>query len=295
MGFSDNKNRIRSYLMVIAAMLIWGSIGVFRRHIPVPSDFLAFIRGLLGSIFMVGIILYSKNTGFQQIPRKSVALLACAGAVLGCNWIFLFEAINYTTVSIATLCYYMEPAIVILLAPIFLQSRLTAKKLLVVCTTAAGMVMVSGILENPVLDIKETKGIIFGLSAALLYALNIIMNKRIEQVDTYHKTLIQLVGSALVMVPYLFYTGGFTELPSDSTTWLYLLIVGIVHTGIAYALYFGGMKNISAQSVAICSYIDPISALFLSAIILNESLTTTGIFGAILIIGTALISEIKKV
>jgi len=290
-----NKETIKSYLMVITAMLIWGSIGVFRRHIPVPSDFLAFIRGVLGSAFLLSIIFYTKNTGFNKIPSSTVGLLLLAGAILGCNWIFLFEAFNYTSVSVATLCYYMEPAIVILLSPLFFQNRLTLKKLLVVLLTTCGMAMVAGIGDNASLTEKELHGIVCGLTAALLYALNIILNKRIEYSNTYHRTLIQLMGSALIMVPYLLVTQGFTHVDFSGDTVFFLLIVGIVHTGIAYALYFGGMKKLSAQSVAICSYIDPISALFLSAIILGEGLSFTGIIGASLIIGTALISELKKI
>lgn len=284
---------MKSYLMVITAMLIWGSSGVFRRYIPVPSDFLAFLRGVLGSLFMLCLILYYKKTGMNRIPAKTVGMLLLAGAMYGFNWIFFFEAINYTTVPIATLCYYMQPALVILLSPLFLQEKLTRGKIVVLCLTTTGMVLVSGITETESVDVNQLKGVIFGLSAGLLYALNAIINKRISQINTYHKTFIQLTGAVITLIPYLFIVDGWRPIPTDGLTIISVLILGIVHTGIAFALYFASMKTLSAPSVALCGYIDPISALFLSALVLDETLTVTGVLGAVLIIGIAVVSEIK--
>lgn len=291
--YQMNKEMAKSYLMVIAAMLIWGSSGVLRRNIPVSSEFLAFIRGILGALFMLAIILYNKNTGLSKIPAKVVGTLLVTGAMYGLNWIFFFEAINYTTVPVATLCYYMQPTIVILLSPLLLKERLTIKKIIVVILTATGMVLISGITENSSLGENQLKGILFGLSAGFLYALNAILNKRISQIDTYHKTFIQLIGATIIMLPYPLLTNNFFPTEINIHIGLLIFILGTVYTGVAFALYFASMKKLSASSVAICSYIDPISALFLSALLLGETLTITGIAGAILIIGTALISEIK--
>ena len=277
--------------MLITAMLIWGSIGIFRRSIPVPSEFLSFIRGLTGALFMCIILASKKDVSISQVKKQSIVLLALTGALIGINWIFLFEAFNYTTVATATLCYYMEPTMVILMAPLFFSQRLTLSQLAITILTILGMILVSGIIDNGEIKPDDITGIIFGLSAAFCYALIVISNKRIEAIDTYLKTFIQLSGAAIAMIPYLIYTAGFTGLPDDTSTWLLILFVGIVHTGIAYALYFGAMKELSAQSVAICSYIDPISALVFSALLLGEALTPLGMLGAILIIGTVAIGE----
>ena len=286
-----NKKKLISYIMLITAMLIWGSIGIFRRSIPVPSEFLAFIRGLIGALFMCIILALKKDVSISQVKKQSIVLLALTGALIGINWIFLFEAFNYTTVATATLCYYMEPTMVILMASLFFSQRLTLSQLAITILTILGMILVSGIIDNGEIKPDDITGIIFGLSAAFCYALIVISNKRIEAIDTYLKTFIQLSGAAIAMIPYLIYTAGFTGLPDDTSTWLLILFVGIVHTGIAYALYFGAMKELSAQSVAICSYIDPISALIFSVLLLGEALTPLGMLGAILIIGTVAIGE----
>lgn len=237
------------------------------------------------------ILSLKKDVSISQVKKQSIVLLALTGALIGINWIFLFEAFNYTTVATATLCYYMEPTMVILMAPLFFSQRLTLSQLAITILTILGMILVSGIIDNGEIKPDDITGIIFGLSAAFCYALIVISNKRIEAIDTYLKTFIQLSGAAIAMIPYLIYTAGFTGLPDDTSTWLLILFVGIVHTGIAYALYFGAMKELSAQSVAICSYIDPISALIFSALLLGEALTPLGMLGAILIIGTVAIGE----
>ncbi|MCR5176400.1 MAG: DMT family transporter [Anaerovibrio sp.] len=286
------NNTLKSYSMLIAAMLIWGSVGIFRRNIPVSSEFLALTRGILGTLCMLLLIYYNRHKNIEWPSPINIMILAFTGMLLGFNWIFLFEAFNFTTVPIATLCYYMEPTIVILISPLFFKDSITVKHILIVFLTITGMIMISGLPDHSQIGYDSLKGVGFGLAAALLYAFTIILNKKIEQVDTYQKTFIQLAGAALIMLPYTFFTQAFPATVPDETTLLLLLTVGLVHTGLAYALYFGSMRQLSARTVAICSYIDPISALFLSAIILDEALSPLGIVGAFLIIGTLLASEI---
>ena len=118
------------------------------------------------------------------------------------------------------------------------------------------------------------------------------MNKMIRGIDAYQKTVIQLLSAGIVMIPYLVLTGGFSNDGFKASSVILLLIAGIVHTGIAYVRYFGSMDGLRTQSVAIFSYVDPVSALFFSAIFLSEPLSLSGIIGAIMIIGSAIISEV---
>jgi drug/metabolite transporter (DMT)-like permease len=127
----------------------------------------------------------------------------------------------------------------------------------------------------------------------VLYAAVVIMNKKTPGIDAYRKTTVQLLSAGLVMVPYLLLTDGFTGKGFSLSAALLLLAVGVVHTGIAYALYFGGMEGLSVQSIAVFSYIDPVSALLFSALLLREPLGAPQVIGAVLIIGSAMVSEIK--
>ncbi len=285
-------NERRSMLMFIGSMLIFGTIGIFRRYIPLPSGSIAMVRGLLGGLFLTAFVKLKGEKGGERLSPVQIFLLALTGAVMGFNWILLFEAYNYTTVAVATLCYYMEPTIVLLLTPILFRERLTWKKILCAVIAVIGMVLVSGVVGSGGTQAGNLKGVAFGLGAAVFYSFVVIMNKTLSGINAWKKTIIQLVSAGAVMIPYLFLTRGFGGVTFSGMTVLLLLIVGIVHTGFAYALYFGSMDGLKAQTIAIFSYIDPVSALLFSAVILREPLSPAGLAGAVMIIGSAVFSEL---
>ncbi len=288
-----NRSTVKSYLALLSSMLIFGTLGIFRRYIPLSSAMLALFRGLLGSAFLL-ILVFVKGGRLQKLTGRTLLLLAVIGAIMGLNWMLLFEAYNYTSVATATMCYYMQPTIVILLSPLVFRERLTLKKLLCAVAAIIGMAFVSGVLSGNGFQTQDMKGILFGLGAAALYSAVVILNKKVVLEDVYEKTIIQLAAAAIVLVPYLLLTEDISEAAMDGTAIGMVLLVGIVHTGIAYALYFGSMPGLKAQSIAVMSYIDPVFALILSAVVLHEKLSLFGIIGAVLIIGSALVSEMGK-
>ena len=282
-------------LMMVSSMLIFGTIGVFRRYIPVSSAFLACSRGLLGGLCILLFARLKRKTkeNAVPVPRRTLLLLIVSGGLIGVNWMLLFEAYNYTSVSVATLCYYMQPVIVTLLSPLFFRERLTAGKAACAAAAIAGMVLVSGVFEGGARP-GSLRGVLLGLGAAMLYASVVIINKKIPGIDAYRKTTVQLLSAGFVMIPYLLLTGGFDCGSLTPVRGFLLLVVGIVHTGVAYVLYFGCMDGLQVQTVAILSYIDPVSALLFSALLLREPLSLLNVVGAVLIIGSAVVSEIRR-
>lgn len=285
------QNDPKSLIMLTVSMLIYGSIGIFRRFIPLPSATLACCRGFLGALFLIIVVKVQGKRVLHRPEPKVILMLVISGAVMGFNWILLFEAYNYTTVATATLCYYMQPTIVILLSPFAFGERITGKKWVCVILSVIGMILVSGVIEGGLPQASELKGILLGLGAAVLYATVVIINKKISGVDAYEKTVIQLLSAAAAVIPYILLTGQTVSAEWTPRDVVMLLIVCIVHTGIAYALYFGSMDGLRAQTVAILSYLDPVTALVLSAVILREPVTGYGVLGAVLIIGAAVVSE----
>ncbi len=279
-------------LMFVSSMLIFGTIGVLRRYIPVSSAFLAFARGMLGGLCILLFLKLKKKGDQEKIPARALRGLIVSGALIGINWILLFEAYNHTTVAVATLCYYMEPTIVTLLSPLLFREKLTGRKAACAAVAVAGMVLVSGVLEGA--RGGSLRGVLLGLGAALFYSAVVIMNKRITGVDMYRKTTVQLLSAGAVMVPYLLATGGLGGGEFTPAAVILLAVAGIVHTGLAYVLYFGGMERLRVQTVAILSYIDPVSALLFSALLLREPLSALGVLGAAMIIGSAIVSETGK-
>ena len=283
----------KSKLQLLGAMGIFGTIGLFIRYLPLSSAAIAFFRGVMGVLFLILIMALSGKKPDLPAIRKNLVLLIVSGAAIGVNWILLFEAYRYTTVATATVCYYLAPLFLLLASPL-LGERLTLKKLLCVSVALAGMVCVSGVPEGALPTAAELTGIALGVAAAVLYASVMVLNKKLSPIPAYDKTILQLGSAALVILPYLLLAGELSLTGLSGMQWILLCIVGIVHTGIAYALYFGSMKDLKAQTIAIFSYIDPVVAVLLSAVVLRERITVTGVVGAVLILGSALYSELPE-
>lgn len=293
MKMKKTKTTAVSIAMLILSMVIFGTIGIFRKMIPMGSGYIALVRGAVGAVLLFAVVAVRGHGRPFGIRGRKFWLLGAAGAFIGLNWMLLFESYNYTTVSVATLCYYMEPTIVVILSVFLFGERMSVKKAVCLVLSLLGMVLVSGVLEGGSLTGDSMKGIAFALGAALLYSAVVLINKKVDGTDPFEKTALELAFAAAVMVPYLFLTGGFkTEAPSFETVML-LILVGVVHTGVAYLLYFASMDGLKAQTVALFSYVDPVSALLLSAVILDEKTGLLGGIGACLILGSAIAPEIE--
>ena len=280
-------------LNLVLSMLIFGSIGIFRRFIPFPSAFVAMARGFIGVAFIMAILLFSrKRISFSAI-KNNLLLLLLSGAFIGINWLLLFESYNNTTVATATLCYYMAPVFVMIASAIFFKEKITLKKALCIIGAIVGMIFVSGIIESGMPSVSEFTGILLGLGAAIFYATVILLNKKMKDISSYDMTVVQLLIAALVVMPYSFLCEDvvFSGVPYYS--FLLLILVGVLHTGLAYFLYFGSVKELPSDKVAIFAYIDPIVAILLSFVILHEEMTLLSAIGAVLILALTLISEVN--
>lgn len=282
----------KAKLSLIISMFIFGTIGLFVRHIVLPSSVIALVRGVVGTLFLLAVVrLRGQKLDWAAI-RKNGLWLVLSGTFIGFNWIFLFESYRFTTVATSTLCYYMAPILVILASPFVLRERLTGRKLVCVLVALAGMVCISGILQS-MPTAGELKGIVYGLSAAVLYGSVMLLNQKIHDISAFDKTILQLGIAAAVLVPYCLLTVPVDSLALDVKSAALLLVVGIVHTGITYCMYFGSMAYVGGQSVAIISYIDPVVAVLASVLILREPMMLIEGIGALLILGAALGGEIS--
>lgn len=283
-------------LQMILSMVIFGTVGIFRTYIPLPSSFIAMLRGLIGSIFLLSVMgVRGRKLDLPGI-RKNMLKLILSGIFLSVNWILLFEAILYAGPSVATLCYYLAPIFIIIVSPFMLKEKLTAKKIVCICIALAGMVFVSGILKGSGEKV-QLKGVLLGIAAALFYASVVLSNKKIVGISANDRTVMQLSVSAVVLLPYVLLTekGVVADfIASDAKVILMLVLLGIVHTGLAYALYFGSLKSIKAQTAAILSYIDPVLTLVLSALLRIDTIDIFGVAGAVMILGAAVVSELPE-
>lgn len=277
---------------LVIAMLIFGSIGIFVRTIDMPSGILALVRGSIGTVFLwlAGIAMKRKIS--SKAIKKNFKLLMFSGVAIGANWICLFEAYRYTTISVATLCYYLSPVFVILVSPIFLKEKLTAVKGGCVMLSLFGMMLVVDVFNGGYGNGSGIKGVAFGIMAALLYASVVIMNKFLKEIEPIDMTVSQLGIASVVLLPYILLTGSGSKVTINGSTLLLLLLLGIVNTGIAYLLYFSSLKDLSGQTAALFSYIDPVTAILLSALLFQEKMSVPQVLGAVLILGSTVVSEL---
>lgn len=279
---------------LISSMFLFGTIGIFVHYLPLPSAFIAMVRGFTGAVFLLLLMALKKQKPDGKAIKSNLLILLLSGAALGINWILLFEAYRYTTVATATLCYYFAPMLVILVSPLLLKEKLTKRKLFCVALALVGMVFVSGILNAGFSGGSEYVGVLFGIGAACFYASVMILNKKLHDIEAYDRTVIQLGVAGVVILPYVLLTQHVAAADFTATVIILLAVVGIVHTGVTYALYFASMKDLPAQTVAIFSYIDPIVAILLSALFLKEPLGVYGVIGAVLVLGATFISELPE-
>ena len=288
------KKESSARMSLILAMIIFGTIGIFRKYIPLSSGIVAWVRGVLGVAFLLIFIKMKKiNMDWNSI-RAHLKILLISGGLIGMNWVLLFESYRYTSVAVATLCYYMAPIFVMTVSPFVLKEKMTVKKAVCVVVALLGMVFVSGVLDGGISDLSELKGILFGLGAAAFYATVIMMNQKLKKVPTYDKTIMQLGTAAVILIPYILLVEDLATVTLTPLIIIMLIIVGVVHTGIAYALYFGSMNELRAQTVALFGYIDPIVAIILSALFLKEPMTVYSAIGAVLVLGATMISELPE-
>ncbi len=271
-------------------MLIFSTIGIFVYPLSAPSALIAFFRAFLGMATVFATIALTGRKFDKKLFYKNAPLLIPSGIALGANWVFLFEGYKLTGVATATLCYYLAPAIVILLSPIVLRERMSAKKVVCAFVALLGMIPVSDVLNSE--SLVNPRGIFLSLCAALLYAAVVLLNKRVKGLSGLETTATQLGIAAVIMALYVFIAVPIPDLIVDVKTFGIIAVIGVVHTGLAYLLYFSSVKRIPAATAAVLSYIDPAVALILSYTVLGEEFTLTGFLGIVLILLSMIISEI---
>ena len=281
----------RARWMIISAMAIWGTIGYFVRNIAVSSAELALYRAVMAALLLTGYFVCTRTRISLRAIGKELPLLLLSGMAMGVNWSLLFEAYKYTTVSVATLSYYFAPVLVTLACPILFKEKLGKLQWLCFGMSTLGLALITG-LGDLSAGSSHLTGIAFGLGAAVLYASVMLLNKSIKGVSGLQRTYLQFLAAIVILLPYVLCTSGFSLQRLDAPGWVNLLIVGGVHTCLAYCLYFPASKELPGQETAILSYIDPLLAVVVSVTLLGESMTPVQLIGGALILGFTLLNEL---
>lgn len=278
---------------MLLAMVVFGTIGLVRRNIALDSITLSLLRAALGCGSLLVFILLLRRPVHRAALQKQAGKLLVSGLLLGLDWACFFESFNHTTVAIATLCYYMAPVFMLIAAPLVFHEHLSRWKIGCAAVTIFGMLLVSGAVGSGAAGTGDFTGIFFALLGAVFYAGIIILTKTLTGLDAFEESAVQLGIAALFLLAYSLVRGGMDFSAMTGTSWLLLLLLGVVHTGMAYALYFGSLAFVPAQTAALLSYADPLLAVLLSVFVLREPISPVQGAGVILVLGGMMASEKK--
>ena len=283
-------SKAKYYLMFIASMIIFGTNGLLVANISLGSAEIVLMRTLLGFISLLIIVLATKSFSFADLKADLIPA-SIGGAALGLNWVALFIAYRAAGVSLSTLTYYCGPIIVLALSPFIFKEKLSWQGIAALCAVAVGMILMTGKIDG---GTEVSRGIVIGFIAAMLYAILIICGKRVDRMSGLNCAFYELLIAFVVVLLYLVITGVKLPVIPARSDIVYVITIGLVNTGLAYFLYFSAMQKLPAQSVALICYIDPLTALIVSAAFLNETMLPAQIVGAVLILGGAMLGEMRK-
>ncbi|MBR0419844.1 MAG: EamA family transporter [Erysipelotrichaceae bacterium] len=272
----------------IFAVVLYGTIGLFLRYVNLPSEVVAMFRGLIGSLFIYLYLRFKHVSIDKKAIRNNLFLLLLSGICLGLNWIFLFASYMTTTVAIASLCNYLAPLFVIIVSPLVLHEKLEIKKLPYVALAFLGIVLVSGVFDE---QKGSLIGIVYGVLAALVFSIIIICNRKLKDISVYDRSIVQLLVSAITIFPYVLIHNHGVSLNPDLRSILIVIMLGVIHTGLAYCFYFSGMAKLDVETIAILGYLEPVVSVICSTVFLHEPMSVFGWLGALLIIFSAFMSE----
>ncbi|MEF2098096.1 DMT family transporter [Bacillus sp. CFBP9009] len=281
---------MKSKIQFILSMIIFGTMGLVVKYIDLSSSETAFLSSSIGCLFLVFVFFIMKKSIPWKLVKVNASTLFLSAIALGGNWIFLYQSYDHTTLANATLGYYFAPVFVMVLSPFVLKELLPIKKIVCIGVAILGMLLIigNGIRASGKDDLL---GILFGLVAAAFYAALMLLNKFIQNMGMLEITIIQLGTTALLLFPYVLYTEGFGILEVSRSSIPFIILLGVVNTGIGFWLFFSGMLKLKGQSIAMLSYVDPFVAILISAVILQEKMTIVQIIGGTLLLGSTFISE----
>lgn len=285
-GMSERRDR----LQLIFTMLLFGTIGTLTRFIDMPSSVIALGRAFFSVLTIALVLGVRGQKPDREAIKRNIGWLTLSSLLMCGNWVCQFEAFKYTTIAVSTLCYYMQPVFYILAAAVVIKEKLSARKLACVAVAFCGMILVSGVLQSG-LHLSELKGVLFGVAGGFFYAMVVLINKYMKDISPVDTTSVQMALVTVMMLPYTAATGGFGAVRITALGIICLVVLGALHTGIGYIIYFDAVNKLPAQTVGILSYIDPVEAVLLSAFFLKEPMTVWTVIGAVMILGAAAVSE----
>ncbi|MBQ3295212.1 MAG: EamA family transporter [Erysipelotrichaceae bacterium] len=280
--------RSTATIKYLIALTLYGTIGLFLHFIKYSSEFVVLCRGTIGSLFILLVLLSRKAKIDWQSIRNNLRYLMISGFALGFNWVFLFAGYRHG-IAITSLCNYLAPLIVVVIMATLYKEKINSRQLMCIGLAFVGMLLLTGIFESQ--SSGDIRCVIYGSLAALGFVILVICNKKLKDIKDLEKTFMQLFFSVLIVFPYVLFNDGFPK-EFDLLSTILVIILGVLHTGVAYICYFGSINILDAQTIAVLGYLEPVLNFLLGTIVLKENISVYSIIGAIMILLASIGNEI---
>ena len=282
-------------LAVGAAASIWGTLGYFAKLLyaqGVSFEALVAFRAVVGWAAVLVFLLLTKGLGGLRVARGELVFLAPLGLVgIGAFYLLYFFTVRESAVGTASILLYSSPAFVSLLAWTFLREPLGITRVVALGLTFAGIGLVVGAYDPGALEVTPFV-LATGLLSGLTYGLYSIFGKPVAGHLAPSTILSYALGfGAVLLVAFALPTiGTLAGLPA----WSYalLLMLAVVHTTLAFALYTFGLRKLEAGRAAIVATIEPVVAGALGVSLLGEDLTALKVLGALLVLSGAALAQV---
>lgn len=279
----------KAFSKMIFAMLIFGSNGIVASQIALASTEITFLRTLIGSLLLLCVFLGKREHFTLHRQRKDALFLFLSGASMGASWLFLYEAYQQLGVSMTILIHYTAPAMVMLLSPLFFKEKLNLPKCIGLGIVLLGIFCIN---SQPDAGGRNLWGLFCAAMSAVLYASMVIANKKVAKIQGLENVVWQMLFALLTIVVFFLLRGNTLLIRIPPGSLPFVLILGILNGGIANYLYFSSLGRLPVQTVAVFSYLDPLTAVVLSALLLGESMNGLQYIGAACILGGALYADL---
>lgn len=277
-------------IKLVLAMALMGTIGIFTKNIPLQSHSIALLRAVFAAVTLGIYLLVTRPKLQLRAVAKDLTLLILSGACLGLNWTFLFEAYNHIPYSVATLCDYFTPVVVMVLAPIVFKEKLTLRQVGCFFAATVGLVLLIGVGSG---EPVKLHGVLIGLTGMLFYVPVMLINKALGHISSIWRTFLQFVTAAALLLLIAPMTGSADFSQMTAFGWCNAAIIGVVHTAVIYRICFSSLAKLPGQEGAILTYADPLVAMLVSVFVMHETITATQILGAVLLLGFTLLNELS--
>lgn len=282
----------RGQWLMIAGGVLLGTVGVFveeaRQHPLVTVLF----RCAFGALALLAWGLATGRMGELRVRGRSWPVVVATGVLMVMNWALFFAAIPRTSIGVATIVFHIQPVWIMLFGTLVLREAVAPRQVAAMLAALLGLVLTTGLLggDAAAWGPDHVSGLLMCLAGSLCYAAVTILAKTEKVVTPFALAWWQCaVGTVLLLwVPLVH---GWPQAPSS---WVWLAGLGVLHTGLAYAILFAGMARLTLGRIAVLQYVYPLTAIVLDWAVYGRALGAVQLAGVGLMAGALLVVKARQ-